>query len=380
MKIIYIANSRIPTEKAHGIQIIKMCEAFSKVGYELELILPRRLNGIDEDIFKYYDVENNFKIKKFFSFDLIFFGQIGYLIQTVSFLLTVKLFLKRGKDDIIYSREKFAGFFFKNIIFEMHELPAEISCLHRWLFKRFKKFIVLTSYIKKALIKLGLEEENIFIAPDGVDLNKFNLKISKEEARLKLNLPIDKKIVAYTGSFYIYNWKGVNIIIEAAKYVGGGIVFMLVGGGREEIIDIQRKYGKMENVLLIERKKQSEIPYYLKASDILILPNKKGNKTSEMCTSPLKLFEYMASGRPIIASDLPSMREILNEKNSLLIKPNNPKVLADSVEFMLSNSKWKEMSKEAFNQVKKYTWNIRIKSIINFINTNGNNKKNYLQF
>ena len=65
MKILYIANARMPTEKAHGIQIMKTCEAFAELGHEVELILPWRFNPIKEDIFEYYNVKKNFKIKKY---------------------------------------------------------------------------------------------------------------------------------------------------------------------------------------------------------------------------------------------------------------------------------------------------------------------------
>ena len=73
MKIIYIANVRMPTEKAHGIQIMKMCEAFSLAEFEVELVVPWRFNKIEENAFDFYGVKRNFKIKKIFSLDLNLF-------------------------------------------------------------------------------------------------------------------------------------------------------------------------------------------------------------------------------------------------------------------------------------------------------------------
>ena len=64
-KIIYLANVRLPTEKAHGIQIVKMCEAFAGLGLEVELVVPNRLNSIQDDIFDYYGVKKNFVLKSF---------------------------------------------------------------------------------------------------------------------------------------------------------------------------------------------------------------------------------------------------------------------------------------------------------------------------
>src|SRR3989338_7774332 len=97
MKIIYLANARIPTEKAHGLQIMKMCEAFSllktenrKSKIEVGLIAPRRFNKIKQSPFKYYDVQPIFKITKLPCLDLTFFGfgRAGFFIQIFTFLIS----------------------------------------------------------------------------------------------------------------------------------------------------------------------------------------------------------------------------------------------------------------------------------------------------
>ena len=80
MKIIYIANARIPTEKAHGVQIMKMCQAFAKIGNKVTLVLPRRRNPIIADPFEYYVVSQSFNIIKLPTIDLVFLGKIGFLI------------------------------------------------------------------------------------------------------------------------------------------------------------------------------------------------------------------------------------------------------------------------------------------------------------
>ena len=78
-KLVYIANARIPTEKAHGIQIMKMCEAFSAQVVDVELVLPRRLNRIKENPFDYYGVKKNFKITKLPTIDFITLATIFYI-------------------------------------------------------------------------------------------------------------------------------------------------------------------------------------------------------------------------------------------------------------------------------------------------------------
>ena len=89
---------------------------------------------------------------------------------------------------------------------------------------------------------------------------------------------------------------------------------------------------------------------------------------SKYYTSPMKLFEYMAVGRPIVASHIPSIAEILNEENSVLVKPDDPEALARGIRFVLENNEFAEkISSQAYIDVQKYTWEARAKLISDFI-------------
>src|SRR3989344_6032927 len=338
-KLIYIANARIPTEKAHGIQIMKMCESFGELlargsvgrGGEIELLVPRRLNPIKQDPFDYYGVRRNFKITRLPTLDLITFGfgSLGFFIETILFLISSTICLLFGKYDILYTREWLAGLFFRNIVLEIHSLPAKPNFFHKKAWRRARALLVLTSFIKNELVKFGVPENKVLVLPDAVDLAKFDIKISKEEARRKLGLPQDKKIILYTGSFYLYDWKGVDILLKIAEEFGTDLLFLLVGGSEKEIGEIKNKF-KKENILLLGHKPYAEIPYYLKSADVLVLPNKSGHAMSEKHTSPLKLFEY-------VASDLPSFREILTEKEAVFFRPNDSADLARAIKNILEN-------------------------------------------
>ncbi|TSD02430.1 MAG: group 1 glycosyl transferase [Parcubacteria group bacterium Athens0714_24] len=371
MKIIYLANIGISAGWAHEIQIMKMCEALALSGLEIELIVPRRpLFEIKGDVFTYYGVEKKFKIIKLFCFDLLPGNpsNITFLIRLFSFLIFARIYLTFKKYDVLYSREQLVGLFFKNFYLEIHSLPSKIKDWHKKIWKKAKKLIVLTSFIKTGIIEFGISPEKILIAPDAVDLKEFDIKISKDEARKNLSLPLDKKIILYTGSFYLHGWKGVDILLESAKYFSDEYLFVLVGGEKNEIEKIKNDY-PLDNLLLVERKTHGEIPYYLKTADVLILPNKKGEEISEKYTSPMKLFEYMASGRPIVASDLPSLREILNSNNSVLVEANNPESLADGIKKIFSDVNLADkISKQSFYDVQNYTWLKRGEKIFNFIN------------
>jgi len=369
MKLLYIANINMPTPWAHGIQIMKMSEAFANAGIETELIVPRRFNKIKEDPFEYYGVESKFKIVKLPCIDLMPLGagKFIFLLEKFSFLLSVKIYLAFKKFDIFYTREHLAGLFFKDFILETHVLPTEIKKFHIKIWQRAKKILVLTDFIKEGIMAKGIMEDKILISSDGVDLNKFNLDISSADARKKVNLPLNKKLIIYSGSFSLYSWKGVDVLLAAAQHFNSDELVVLVGGSKAEIEKIKSKI-KSKNILLVGRQPYSLIPYYLKSADVLVLPNKKGDVMSEKYTSPLKLFEYMASSRPIVASALSSLQEILNNNNAILVEPNNPEGLAIGLRTVLNNKNLAEkISMQALNDVKEYTWDKRVKKIINFI-------------
>src|SRR3989344_4614343 len=113
-----------------------------------------------------------------------------------------------------------------------------------------------------------------------------------------------------------------------------------------------------------------DIPYILKTADCLILTGNKSEIISAKYTSPLKMFEYMASGCPIVAQDLPSFGEVLNENNSVLAKAGDAEDLANKIAWVF-NDKNRELVEKIANQalkdVQNYTWEKRAKKIIDFL-------------
>ena len=157
MNLIYIANSRIPTEKAHGFQIMKMGEAFSNAGINVELWLPRRFNPIKESPFEYYGIRETFIIKKIPVIDLIplsqFLGSLANFVESLSFAISALFYLYRNgltrieeriytdteriytdqnprkSENIIYSRDQFILWFLsfsnRKFVYEIHTFPKK---------------------------------------------------------------------------------------------------------------------------------------------------------------------------------------------------------------------------------------------------------------
>jgi len=368
MKIKYITNVRLPTSRAAGYAIMKMCSEFAKAGVNTELYVPKKENNDNkQDPFDFYKIEKNFQINRIPGLDLLAltekFGRIFYWIDIIFFLALSKLLIKVGKDDILYTRDYLVALLFsrQNVFLELHDIPRAKS-LFKLSIKKAKKIFVLNNNLKNELINLDIAENKIFISPSGVDVEEFDINISKEEARKKVDLPQDKKIVLYTG--HLYAWKGADVLAESSKLLPD-VLFVFVGGTESELGDFMNKYGVAKNVLIKSFVSHSIIPVYLKAADILAIPNSAKEKISSRYTSPLKLFEYMSSRGPIVASDLPSIREILSNENCVFSRSDDPKSFAKSIEKILNNPDLVHaITNKSFESVKQYSWRVRVNNII----------------
>ncbi|MEK7659270.1 MAG: glycosyltransferase family 4 protein [Patescibacteria group bacterium] len=392
MKMIYISNQRLPTEKAYGVQIAKMCEVFGSLGLDVFLIAPYRISRIKNNLFEYYGVKINFKFKKIFSPDFYLLGKLNWVaFQIKNFISTVILviYVLVQKSDIIYSRDELPlyllSFFKKNIFFELHKFSKRKKMFYRRFKKLNLKIIVISKGNREELLKLGFKENNIAVAPDGVDLEKFSNLASddpfdktqghpersrtddRSAIRKQLNLPQNKKIIGYVGQLKTMGMeKGIGTLIKAFKIINlqNKDLMLVIVGGREEDL---REYEPSEDILFLGHKPYNLIPCYLKAFDVLTMPFPY-NHHYAFYMSPLKLFEYMAMNRPIVATDLPATREILNENNAILVKADSVQSLSEGIKKLLEDEDLaKKLSEQAFQDVQNYTWLKRAGIILEFI-------------
>jgi glycosyltransferase involved in cell wall biosynthesis len=375
-KIVYITNTRLPTEKAHGLATIKLCEAFAKLGYEVDITCPFLWRMPQCDIFNYYDVKKNFNIRKIFTIDLLSLGiwkPLAFFVQIFSFSICATFYLlykyrKNFNNIIFFSHDYiplyFLTFFSEKVFYDIHHFPGKNILYKRVMGKSFG-FAVQTRWKIKALRDdFGISPEKIVYWPNGTDVDEFRLNISRPEARKKINLPDDKKIVLYTGQ--LFDWKGVDTLLRSAKFLPSGILVYIVGGSAEDAARLKKKIPEAadKKIIFIGFQSHHSMPLWLRTADVLVLPNTGKQKVSLYYTSPMKLFEYMASGTPIAASKIPSITEILDEKNAVLAEPDNPASFADKINYILNNSeKSAILGKQAREDVKKYTWEERARRI-----------------
>lgn len=379
-KIIYIANITLPSERAHGIQVMKTCEALAKNGKQVELwVTNRRKAGKkhykQNDVFEFYGIKHKFPIRKIPVIEFLSKKwKLYFYLESLSFVaMTFFLLLKESNDSIIYTRDEtiqFLGFFTRKKIFWEAHIDLKISFFRDARLKKLSGIISISESFKKFIIeKYAVASGKIFVAHDAVDLEEFNNFLPKNKARELLNMPQDKKIVVYVGG--VMKKKGIFVLLDAAKMMNDDYLFEIVGWFIHDESDKAKKYvmeRKINNVVFKGYAPRNEIANYLSAADVLVIPNSGLYNETNLFTSPMKLFEYMSSGRPIVASATPTMREILNENNAILIEPDSPKALKEGILNVFQNNDLAELIAEnSKKDVQNYTWLKRAEKISAFI-------------
>jgi glycosyltransferase involved in cell wall biosynthesis len=374
-KIFYIFHGRYPSEKAASIFAAKSVEALSSEGRNIILVVPRRAGCFQKDSFDYYGIEKSFKIIYIPIIDLFnirFLSHFAFPVSNLifSFFLFIYLIFNANRKDLIYSNEAlpliFSSIYFKNTFYEIHDFPERKLILYRFFLKRVRMILVTNNWkVNKLIDTFNLKREKILSEPNAVDISKFDILITKEDARKKLLLNINNFTVIYTG--HLYSWKGVDTLAQTALLLPN-ILFLFIGGTEKDISNFKSKYQNVKNILIVGHKPYKDMPIWQKAADILVLPNTAKELISLHYTSPMKLFEYMCSRRPIIASNIPSLTEILNNSNSIIVKPDSAEDMAEGINEIFRNKvRADSVSMKAFSDVQKYTWTERAKRILGFV-------------
>ena len=215
----------------------------------------------------------------------------------------------------------------------------------------------------------GVAQEKIIHAPCGVNYERFGIDISQEEARAKLGLPQGEKIILYVG--HLFTVKGVDVLFGAHAMLAPGEKIYFVGGTDEDIERYRKKLnvaGAPDTIIIAGRKPHEDIPLWLRAADILSIPNTAKEAAGATESSPSKLMEYMASGRPIIASDVLGIRDVLDEDMAYFVEPDSSTAIAQAVRAVFADPKNAETrALRAREGAEKLSWEARAKKILHFI-------------
>ena len=293
----------------------------------------------------------------------------------LSLLTNIPLILEYNGSEP-WVRQKWGGLLiFKRLCYFMENFSL----------KKADLIIVVSQPLKEELIKRGIPEKRILVNYNGVDTEEFNPNIDGLEIRKKLNLE-NKIIIGAVSTFGA--WHGMPILAQAihliinriqntrlrgqAKYPparAGKIHFLFIGDGvqRSECELIIKESGMEDYVTFIGIVSYKEIPKYLAACDILVsshIPNTDG---TSFFGSPTKLFEYMAMGKGIVASDLDQIGEVLKDKKTaLLVKPGDVNDLSNGIIQLINNKNLRDnLGKNAREEViKNYTWESNVERMM----------------
>jgi glycosyltransferase involved in cell wall biosynthesis len=372
LRVIYIGSPELFSKGASAIHIMKMCQAMGKLGIDTELIIPSNRNRTE--LFEYYGVEPNFRLTPFPYFSN---SSVRNIVHGFLGSLYTKLF-RKNKYDLVITR---------NIVYAylstaLFKIPTVYDAHHPLvkggasLFNSFKdsKYLIRFSTNSKGLADIylnqGLPKVKLVVAHNGVELEKFQDAPSKRECREELGLPADKKIICYAGN--IYEGRGIQKLIDVSLRLKD--VLFLVVGGVEEDVDRYRRIAQergSHNFKLTGFVPHKMVPLYLLASDILVMPYStkmtiKGGTKAEQFTSPIKLFEYMAAVRPIVATSISSVKEILQDGvNAVLVEPDSADSLFDGIIKVIEDDKLSNrIAIKAGSDIKDYTWEERAKKLL----------------
>lgn len=393
MTILYLANVRLPTEKAHGVQIMKMCEALQRApGVTVELVSPFRWrSGVTSkvrDVFSYYGVRTMFRVITLPSIDLfplasllpflrrpIFFLQYGSFL-IVSFLYLLSRDDARRRSTIFYTRDRrlarIALWFSLNVFFELHTLPNPADIM---VARRTRGVITLTVGVGRVLREAGVAPERVLVSPDGVDLEAFEA-VSEEKAELRKNLGLPPgMLIGYAGRLTTMGEeKGIGELLEAfallRRTYDGQLYLCILGADEGEAA----RYGTLldarkirELVLFLPRAAPAAVPRYLKAFDVLVAPF-PDRPHYRLAMSPLKIFEYLAAGRPIVVSDLAAIREVVSVEEAVFSAPGDPSSLAECLQRLLRDpGKMATLALNARRRAERFSWRCRADAVLRFL-------------
>ena len=382
VRILYLADIRFPLERANGIQSMETCHALAARGHEVTLVVRPDTHTPPRDPFVFYGlppIPAALRIEVAPITGPATSRRVGYLTFAIGRAMG------RARQDLIFTRDlglaalllRIPASLRAPVVYEAHGIAADVAAalpglltgapeaspakLRRLarreanVWRAADGYVTITNGLARELSSRFGERPRIAVVPDGARATE----VTEEEATENTEGTDRSFTIGYAG--HLYPWKGVDLVIEAVAALPD--TRALIVGGHEKEPDLERVKALAAQLHCGSRVTftglipPAEVAARLREADVLTLPNPKSAISSEF-TSPLKLFEYMASGRPIVASDLPSLREVLrNEDNALLVEPGNPPALVAAIQRIKDDAALgRRLAAQARIDVAQFTW------------------------
>ena len=368
MRIFCLYHHPLPTRAADTMQIMKMGQAFRREGHDVTLFAPRseEYNGDLAALWLRYGITTPFAIT--------FTRRIQWLRKHDIAFKAVRYAQQHGAE-MVYARGALPAMWASQrgipTLLDAHAPPG--ARMAKYYLRRvftgrgFRRLVVITEPVRQAFLATYgdlLCPEQILVDPNGVDLEAFDQLPTPAAARDLLHLAA-KFTIGYVG--HLYPGRGIGLILELAQRLPE-LQFLLVGGMPDDLERWRQKMTQLAltNVHFTGFLPYTDLPLHYAACDVLLMPYERkiavygGKGDSAAYASPMKLFEYMASQRLIIASDLPVLREILNEQNAVLCPPEPTDEWESAIRQARENPVWAaQLIRQARQDVAGHTWQQR---------------------
>ena len=259
----------------------------------------------------------------------------------------------RSRYDLVYSHEEaaFPGVLLSKLariphLYDMHSsLPQQLenfeftrSPLLKRLFARMERFILRNSHavivicpdLMNKVRAEGIGDKAILIE-NVLDFPASETAPGELEGLKRELAPGGEKIILYAGNFGPY--QGVSLLVEAAAHIREKAVLVLLGGSPAERAELETKaagLGVADRVVVLDRVAPTRVPLYVKAADVLVSPRMSGTNT------PLKIYSFLKSGKPLVATRLYTHTQVLDDTISVLVEAT-PEAMAAGLDFALTN-------------------------------------------
>ena len=367
MKIFYASDSTIPSELANSIHVMKMAQALAHNGHDVTLLaaMPSGQAPVVEqpsnntvDLFERYGVGSVFTLQRLSRPVLRLWGAMWYALQS-------SRRLQQANPQLVYARDlgaaAMAVLSAYSTVLELHQPPTGLKL---WLLQRIaanpklRRVVLITQTLEaRVLSDVPALKGRTLVAADGAD----TWRQTPEPANLRA--PVGAINVGYTG--HLYPGKGMEVLVGVAR-MAPDLHLHIVGGNPKDIAHWQHQCQGLPNVIFYGRVDHAQVPSYLQAMDVLLLPNQNkvavhgsGNGDIGQWTSPLKAFEYMAAGKPIVASRLPVLQEVFtDQRNALLCDPIHAHEWVQAIRRILADSSLAtQLATHARNDLEtRYSW------------------------
>lgn len=352
-ELVLLANARLPSERAQSLQVLQAAGSFARAGLSTSLVHARRRAtptlpaGVD--LCTHYGLPSGPRptlvpVPCIDAIDLVP-RALQYLparVQELSFSRNAARWVRRERPRAwVLSREVEAARHLARagqpgLFLELHRVPGG-AARRRWLLEAARAargVVAISGGVAEDLVALGVERERVTVAHDAFEPARFAHAPKREVARAQLGLGTGP-LVVYTGG--LLEWKGVEVLVDAAREMPG-VRFAIAGGMPTDVERLRARSQGLVNVRLDGFQDPARVPLYLAAADVLAVPNRSQPAISARYTSPLKAFEAMAAGVCVVASDLPSLREVFtHDRDAWLVAPDDARALAAGLRAVLAD-------------------------------------------